>query len=124
VAGSDAEARERVYHAQSSYRYAFGYLYEVLKRAGRLAGLKPRADMADADVTVDGIIEARVIHGAPATVAAKLIALRDEIGPFGELMVTGMDWGGPNEAWERESMARLAQEVMPALRRSSAQAAE
>ena len=125
VAGSDAEARERVYHAQSSYRYAFGYLYEVLKRAGRLAGLKPRPDMADADVTVEGIIEARVIHGAPQTVAEKLVAFRNEVGPFGQLMVTGMDWGGPNEAWEAESMARLAQEVLPALARSTAaQAAE
>ena len=47
VAGSDAEARERVFSAGSSYRYTFGYLYEVLKRSGRLANLKPRRDMRD-----------------------------------------------------------------------------
>jgi hypothetical protein len=36
-----------------------------------------------------------------------------------------MDWSGPNESWERESMHRLVEEVMPALRqRTQAQAAE
>jgi hypothetical protein len=30
--------------------------------------------------------------------------------------MTGMDWGGPNEAWEREGMKLLAQEVMPKFR--------
>ena len=27
--------------------------------------------------------------------------------------MTGVDWRGQNEAWERESMQRLAEEVMP-----------
>ena len=76
VAGSDAEARERVFSAQSAYRYAFGYLYEVLKRAGRLVGLKTHPDQPDSDVTVESIIEARVIYGSPQTVAEKLIAFR------------------------------------------------
>jgi alkanesulfonate monooxygenase SsuD/methylene tetrahydromethanopterin reductase-like flavin-dependent oxidoreductase (luciferase family) len=125
VAGTDAEARERIYDARSSYRYAFGYLYEVLKRAGRLAGLKARPDMSDDDVTVESIIEARVIYGSAQTVAQKLLAFRHAVGPFGHLFLTGMDWGGPNEAWERESMRRLAEEVLPAVRQYAAvQAAE
>src|SRR5262245_32634626 len=125
VAGSDAEARERVFNAQSSYRYAFGYLFEVLKRAGRLAGLKSHPDQPDHEVTVESIIEARVVYGSPQTVIEKLLAFRHEVGPFGHVLMTGMDWAGPNEAWERESMHRLAEEVMPALRRhAAAQAAE
>jgi alkanesulfonate monooxygenase SsuD/methylene tetrahydromethanopterin reductase-like flavin-dependent oxidoreductase (luciferase family) len=115
VAGSDAEARARVFSAESAYRYYFNYLFGVLKRANRLAPLKPRPDMPDDEVTVDAIIEARVVYGAPQTVAAKLAALRAEVGPFGGLLVTGMDWGGPNAAWERESLQRLATEVVPAL---------
>ena len=71
VAGSDAEARERVFAPDSSYRYTFGYLYEVLKRAGRLANLKPRRDMRDEDLTVDAIIEGRVLYGSPETVASR-----------------------------------------------------
>jgi hypothetical protein len=30
--------------------------------------------------------------------------------------MTGLDWGGPNAAWERESMRLLAHEVMPKFR--------
>jgi alkanesulfonate monooxygenase SsuD/methylene tetrahydromethanopterin reductase-like flavin-dependent oxidoreductase (luciferase family) len=122
VAGSDAEARTRVFSAESAYRYYFNYLFGVLKRANRIHSLKPRPDMRDDEVTVDGIIEARVIYGSPKTVAAKLAALRAEIGPFGHLLVTGVDWSGPNGAWERESMRRLAEDVMPALREPSAAA--
>jgi alkanesulfonate monooxygenase SsuD/methylene tetrahydromethanopterin reductase-like flavin-dependent oxidoreductase (luciferase family) len=125
VAGSDAEARERVFAPDSAYRYTFGYLYEVLKRSGRLANLKPSPDMRDEDLTVDAIIEARVLYGSPEAVASKLIAFRDRVGPFGTLLVTGVDWGGRNAAWGRESMRRLVEEVMPAVRRHTAtQAAE
>jgi len=125
VAGSDAEARERVFSAESSFRYTFGYLREVLRRSGRLANLKPRPDMPDEDVTVDAIIEGRVLYGSPETVASRLIEFHNSVGPFGTLLVTGVDWGGPNEAWGRESMQRLADEVMPIVRRhASAQAAE
>ncbi len=106
----------RVFSAESAYRYYFNYLFGVLKRANRIASLKPRPDMPDEEVTVDGIIEARVIYGSPQTVAAKLAGLRSEVGPFGHLLITGVDWGGPNAAWERESMRRLVEEVMPALR--------
>jgi alkanesulfonate monooxygenase SsuD/methylene tetrahydromethanopterin reductase-like flavin-dependent oxidoreductase (luciferase family) len=125
VAGSDAEARVRVFSTQSSYRYAFGYLHEVLKRAGRLVGLKSHPDQPDHEVTVETIIDARVIYGSPQTVAEKLIAFRQEVGPFGHVLVTGMDWAGPNATWERESMQRLAEEVMPLVRRQvAARAAE
>ena len=47
VAGSDAEARSRVFSMESAYRYYFSYLFNVLKRANRIASLKPRPDMPD-----------------------------------------------------------------------------
>jgi alkanesulfonate monooxygenase SsuD/methylene tetrahydromethanopterin reductase-like flavin-dependent oxidoreductase (luciferase family) len=125
VAGTDAEARQRVYSEQSAYRYAFGYLYEVLKRAGRLVGLKTHPEQPDSDVTVESVIEARVIYGSPQTVAEKLLAFRREVGAFGHVLVTGMDWSGPNREWEQESMRRLAEEVLPVVRRqTTARAAE
>ena len=62
------------------------------------------------------------IFGSPETVLAELIALRREAGPFGTLLLTAVDWAGPNAAWERESLRRLAQEVMPALRQETAAA--
>jgi PHD/YefM family antitoxin component YafN of YafNO toxin-antitoxin module len=39
--------------------------------------------------------------------------------------MTGVDWLGPNEEWERQSMQLMAEEVMPRLRQHVlAQAAE
>lgn len=125
VAPSDAEARERVMHEHSAYRYYFGYMSEILRGLGRLIALKPSPDMPDEAVTVEGIIESRVVFGSPRTVLDRLVALREEIGPFGALLTTGVDWSGPNEAWERDSMRRLAEEVMPRFERhAAAQAAE
>ena len=61
----------------------------------------------------------------PRTVVDKLVAYRERVGPFGTLLKIGLDWSGPNEAWEREGMQLLAQEVMPKFRQHVvAQAAE
>jgi hypothetical protein len=89
---------------------------EVLSRVGLLSALKPRVDMTDDEATVDAITEGCVIYGSAKTMLDKLIAFRDEVGPFGSLLATGLDWSGPNAAWERESMRLLAQDVMPKFR--------
>ena len=74
---------------------------------------------------IAAITEGCVIYGSAKTFLDKLIALRDEVGPFGALLMTGLDWSGPNGAWERESMRLLAEEVMPKFRQhATAQAAE
>ena len=64
--------------------------------------LKTRPDMRDDEVTVDTFIEQRLIYGSPKTVLAKLIALHRQVGPFGCLLLSTVDWAGPNAAWERE----------------------
>jgi alkanesulfonate monooxygenase SsuD/methylene tetrahydromethanopterin reductase-like flavin-dependent oxidoreductase (luciferase family) len=93
---------------------------EMLSRVGLLGSLKPRPEMTDEEATVDAITEGSVIYGSPQTFLDKLVALRDEAGPFGTLLMTGLDWSGPNRAWERESMRLLAQEVMPKFRQHAA----
>ena len=125
VASSDAEAEERVFGAQASNNYFYSYMREVLDSVGLLVILKPRPDMPDAEATVEAITKECVIHGSPATVLDKLVALRDKVGPFGGLLMTGLDWGGRNQDWERQSMRLLAQEVIPKFRQHTmAQAAE
>jgi hypothetical protein len=97
----------------------------ALATANRLAMIKPRPDMADDECTADVIMNECVIHGSPRTVLDKLVALRERVGPFGTLLQIGLDWGGPNEAWERDGMRLLAHEVMPQFRQHvTAQAAE
>jgi alkanesulfonate monooxygenase SsuD/methylene tetrahydromethanopterin reductase-like flavin-dependent oxidoreductase (luciferase family) len=125
IAPSDAEARERVFGAEGSCRYFYTYMREVLARVGLLSVLKPDPGMTDEAATVEAITEGCVIYGSPGTFLDRLVALRDTAGPFGTLLMTGLDWSGPNAAWERESMRLLAEEVMPKFRQHAmVQAAE
>jgi alkanesulfonate monooxygenase SsuD/methylene tetrahydromethanopterin reductase-like flavin-dependent oxidoreductase (luciferase family) len=116
VAPSDAEARDRLFSAAGSNRYFYTYMREVLSRVGLLSALKPRPEMSDEEATVDAITEGSAIYGSPKTMLDKLVAFRDAAGPFGTLLVSGLDWSGPNAAWEQESMRLLSREVMPKFR--------
>ena len=125
VAPSDAQAHDRVFSAQGSNRYFYTYMREVLGRVGILSVMKPDPDMPDDAVTVDVITEGCVLYGSPKTFLDKLIAFRDAVGPFGTLLMTGLDWSGANREWERNSMRLLAEEVFPKFRQHTmAQAAE
>jgi alkanesulfonate monooxygenase SsuD/methylene tetrahydromethanopterin reductase-like flavin-dependent oxidoreductase (luciferase family) len=125
VAPTDAEAYDRVFGNAAANHYLFDYVRTVLAGVGQLAIMKPRPDMTDEEATVEAIIEGCVLYGSPKTMLDKLVAFRDEVGPFGTLLMTGLDWGGPNEAWERQSMQLMAEEVMPRFHQHvRAQAAE
>jgi alkanesulfonate monooxygenase SsuD/methylene tetrahydromethanopterin reductase-like flavin-dependent oxidoreductase (luciferase family) len=116
IAATDAEARDRIFDPAGANRYYFHYLSTLARRAGQLATLKPAADTPDAAVTLEAIIDDCVISGSPRTVLDRLIAFRERVGPFGHLLMAGLDWSGPNAAWEQETMRRLAEEVMPRFR--------
>jgi alkanesulfonate monooxygenase SsuD/methylene tetrahydromethanopterin reductase-like flavin-dependent oxidoreductase (luciferase family) len=125
VAPTDAEAEDRVYGERSSNRHYCAYMRKAIGAAGRLFMIKPRPEMTDQECTPEAIIKECVIHGSPRTVLDRLVALRERVGPFGTLLQIGLDWSGPNEAWERDGMRLLAQEVMPRFRQHvTAQAAE
>lgn len=125
VAPTDAEAYDRTFGEKSSNRYFWTYIRAALSGVGLLHLLKPRPDMSDEEATVETIAEGCVLYGSPKTMLDKLVAFRDEVGPFGTMLMTGLDWGGPNEAWERQAMELMAREVMPKFHQHvSAQAAE
>jgi alkanesulfonate monooxygenase SsuD/methylene tetrahydromethanopterin reductase-like flavin-dependent oxidoreductase (luciferase family) len=125
VAPTDAEAEERVFGGRASNRYYCSYMRTALATAKRLYMIKPRPEMTDEECSPEAIMQECVIYGSPRTVLDKLVALRERVGPFGTLLQIGLDWGGPNEAWERDGMRLLAQEVMPRFRQHVvAQAAE
>jgi len=125
VAQTTQEAHDRVFGDQGSNRYFFTYMRRVLGSVGLLAVLKPRPEMSDDEATVEAITEGCVLYGSPKTTLDKLIAFREQVGPFGTLLMTGLDWSGVNAAWERQSMHLLAQQVMPKFRQHlKARAAE
>ena len=72
-------------------------------------------------LTVDWAIDNIVIAGSPATVTEQLLAVREEVGPFGTIVLTGLDWDEP-AVWKR-SMELMANEVMPKLRAATGSAA-
>ncbi len=116
IAATDAEARDRTFDAAGANRYYFHYLSSLARRAGLLETLKPTAQTPDEDVTLEAIIDDCVVSGSAGTVLDRLIALRERVGPFGHLLMAGLDWSGPNASWEQETMRRLSEEVMPRFR--------
>jgi alkanesulfonate monooxygenase SsuD/methylene tetrahydromethanopterin reductase-like flavin-dependent oxidoreductase (luciferase family) len=79
--------------------------------------MKGLEQMSDEQLTVDWAIDNIVIAGRPATVTEQLLAVREQVGPFGTLVLTGLDWDD-KALWQR-SMALMANEVMPALRQAT-----
>ena len=125
MAESDAEAEDRVFSKPARTADFYTYMREVLSRVGILSVMKPDPDTPDDKATVEVITEGCMLYGSPKTFLDKLIAFREEVGPFGTLLMTGLDWSGPNRDWERNSMQLLAQEVMPKVRQHAmAHAAE
>jgi alkanesulfonate monooxygenase SsuD/methylene tetrahydromethanopterin reductase-like flavin-dependent oxidoreductase (luciferase family) len=123
IAESDEEACERVMDPQGSNYFYFDYLWQVLKAAKYTAVMKSDPKQPDEDVTVQQLIESMVIYGSPKSVLEKLLAFREQTGPFHGLLMASMDGNGENREWEWESMRRLATEVMPGFRQATGFAA-
>jgi alkanesulfonate monooxygenase SsuD/methylene tetrahydromethanopterin reductase-like flavin-dependent oxidoreductase (luciferase family) len=112
VTETDAEAEDYLAdpHNGLDYYYSFfHYSFSVARKA--LFMLKPDLLIPDEDVTVDTIKRALMIAGPPGRVLDQLVALRDEVGHFGTLLMGGHDWDQP--ALWRRSMELLATKVMP-----------
>ena len=119
VTPTDAEAEDYLADPDNGlsfyYRY-FLHSFGQIRKA--LFMLKPDLDMPDEAVTVDAIKRALIIAGSPRRVLDQLVALRDEVGHFGTLLMAGHDWDQP-KLWRR-SMELLATEVMPPFARHAA----
>ena len=111
---SDQQARDYLATPDNSVRWDDGYLHHSMTAKKLLGIFKRMLDVPDADITVDNLIRDLVISGSPATVLDRLVAMVDEIGPIGGLMVAKkeFDAGG----LQRRSLALLAEQVMPKLR--------
>jgi len=125
VAESSEEAREYARGPGSPYTHYFSSLFTKLVRNGRSNLFKEDPEMPDSELTLDHVLDRLIIHGTPEEVADKLIAFREETGPFGTLLYAGHDWRDP--ALAKRSMRLMAEKVMPrlnAVEKAEAQAAE
>jgi alkanesulfonate monooxygenase SsuD/methylene tetrahydromethanopterin reductase-like flavin-dependent oxidoreductase (luciferase family) len=97
--------------ANSPYRFYFEQMRGKMKRGNRLYVFKSHKEQPDEEITHDFVMDHCVIHGTVNKVVDRILALRDEIGDFGELVYAGMDWVDP--ALAKRSMQLMAEEVMP-----------
>jgi alkanesulfonate monooxygenase SsuD/methylene tetrahydromethanopterin reductase-like flavin-dependent oxidoreductase (luciferase family) len=112
VTESDAEAEDYLADPGSglSFYYKF-FIHSFAQGRKALFMLKPDPDMPDEATTVDAVKRGMIIAGGSSKVLDQLVALREEIGPFGTLLMAGHDWDRP-ALWKR-SMELLATRVMP-----------
>lgn len=113
IAKTDEEARDRVMDPNGPNQFYFDYLWRVLLAADYTAVMKDDPSRPDSDFTIEGLIDSMVIYGSPDTVVQKLEALRQMSGPFGTLLMAMLDGSNGFDAYERESMKLLAEQVAP-----------
>jgi alkanesulfonate monooxygenase SsuD/methylene tetrahydromethanopterin reductase-like flavin-dependent oxidoreductase (luciferase family) len=116
VADDARTARAYAMDAQGPYGHYYRSLMRKLIGNGRPDLFKHERDMPDGEVTHDYVMRSLVIHGTPDTVTEQILALREQVGPFGTLVYAGHDWADP--ALSRRSMELMANEVMPAVNRA------
>jgi alkanesulfonate monooxygenase SsuD/methylene tetrahydromethanopterin reductase-like flavin-dependent oxidoreductase (luciferase family) len=86
-------------------------MHYKMKRGKRLYVFKSHKEQPDEEITLDYVMDHCVIHGSVNKVVDQLLALREEIGDFGEIVYAGMDWTDP--ALGKRSMRLMAEQVMP-----------
>ena len=96
---------------KSPYRFYWDKLLGNMVRTKRHVVYKKHESEPDSAVTLERLMEELVICGTPDEVADQILALREQAGPFGEIVYAGMDW--VDERLARRSMELMAEKVMP-----------
>src|SRR5262249_35803451 len=99
-------ARHRCPGGKRSYRFYYEQMRRKMERGKRLYVFKAYKDQPDQEISLDWVMDHCVIHGTVNKVVDQILALREEIGDFGELVYAGMDWVDP--ALTRRSMQLMA----------------
>lgn len=115
VAETDEEARRRVMDPNGPNYFYFDYFWKLFHSQG-VGSLLNGTGIPDNEVTLEQILEDVVIFGSSETVAQKLDEIQEK-APFGTMLLSVLDASTPEyEAQERETMRRLAEEVLPNLK--------
>ena len=117
VADSDAEAEAFVKQQDGAFDYYYRYLFTIFDRADMKKAFITQPGMDPADLTHERLRDELVICGSPQTVTEKLLQFREEVGPFGNLVMTAHDWTDKEKL--KRSMELMATEVIPAINQAS-----
>lgn len=113
VSDDDKTAQKYARSEDGPYGFYFSNLMKKLGGGGRLGLFARYPDQPEEEITLQQTLDTQVIAGSVNSVVAQILALREEIGPFGNLVYTGVDWA--DQALGRRSMELMATQVMPAV---------
>jgi alkanesulfonate monooxygenase SsuD/methylene tetrahydromethanopterin reductase-like flavin-dependent oxidoreductase (luciferase family) len=97
--------------ANSPYAFYWSQMWAKMQRGKRLYVFKKYKDQPDEEITHEYVMDNCMIYGTVNKIVDRILALREEVGDFGEIVYAGMDWVDP--ALEKRSMQLMAEQVMP-----------
>jgi alkanesulfonate monooxygenase SsuD/methylene tetrahydromethanopterin reductase-like flavin-dependent oxidoreductase (luciferase family) len=111
--GADDEATAKRYGLEEGgpHHFYFKQLVRKLVNGGRSNLFKTDQSMDDALVTPEYVANKLVFAGTVNSVVDQILAFREYVGDFGNLLYAGHDWMDPKLA--KRSMELFATEVMP-----------
>lgn len=113
VADDAATAERYARSVDGPYGYYFHSLMTKIRAGGGQQLFAAYPDQPDEAITLEQSLRTQVVAGTVSDVVDQILALREQIGPFGTLVYTGIDWA--DEALGRRSMELMAEQVMPRL---------
>ena len=111
VADDEATADRYARSEDGPYGFYFSNLMKKLSGGPKFRVFSAYEGQPESELTVAHTLETQLIAGSPGNVTDQILALREQIGPFGTLYYTGVDWTDP--ALGRRSMELMAEEVLP-----------
>jgi alkanesulfonate monooxygenase SsuD/methylene tetrahydromethanopterin reductase-like flavin-dependent oxidoreductase (luciferase family) len=113
VAEDEATVRRMTRDPGNPFAYYFRNLQRKAQATRGSALFKHEPSVPDAALTDEYLVSQLLIAGTVDEVADKLIAFREQVGPFGTLLYCGHDWADPRAM--RRSMELMAEKVLPRL---------
>jgi alkanesulfonate monooxygenase SsuD/methylene tetrahydromethanopterin reductase-like flavin-dependent oxidoreductase (luciferase family) len=113
VADDDATVRRMTRDPGNPFAY---YFRNLLRKGQALRGttfFKHDPSVPDAAVTDEYLTSQLLISGTVNEVTDRLLAFREQVGPFGRLLYVGHDWADARAM--RRSMELMAEKVLPQL---------
>ena len=116
VAEDDATLRRMTRDPGNPFAYYFRNLQRKAQKTRGSALFKHEPSLPDAALTDEYLTSQLLIAGTVNEVADRLLAFREQVGPFGTLLYCGHDWADPPAM--RRSMQLMAEQVLPRVNRA------
>ena len=111
VADDEATAKRYGYGEGGPHHFYFKQLVRKLAGGGRGNLFKTDQNMPDSELTPEYVTQRLVLAGTVNSVVDQILAFREQVGDFGNLVYAMHDWVDP--ALGKRSMELFATEVMP-----------